>query len=77
MGKSMSRFFCAEDATARAISFKIRENDSYYYPNSAWRCRSLRRYKFQAQLGVLNLDAYVFYYWLTTGVTPVIEEEND
>ncbi|MEJ2069840.1 MAG: DUF1214 domain-containing protein, partial [Syntrophobacterales bacterium] len=32
-------------------------------------------YKFQSLPGVLNLDAYTFYYFMATGVTPAMEEK--
>ena len=34
-----------------------------------------RGYLFQSQPGVLNLDAYSFFYFLATGVTPAMEEK--
>jgi hypothetical protein len=63
------------DATARAIVFRTREQDAYYYPNSAWQLPFVGGYTFQDQPGVLDLDAYAFYYFLATGVTPAMEEK--
>lgn len=63
------------DATARAIAFHIRDKDAFYYLNSAWQLPFNGGYKFQTQPGVLNLDAYIFYYFMATGVTPAMEEK--
>ena len=61
------------DATARAITYKIRGGqEDYYYPNSAWRIPLPGGYQFQEQPGVLNLDDYISYFFLATGVTPAM-----
>jgi hypothetical protein len=75
MKKILSEAAAVGDATARAISFKIRLKDDFYYPNSAWRLPFLGGYKFEAQPGVFNLDGYIMYYFLATGVTPAMEEK--
>lgn len=61
------------DGTARAIAFHTREKEAYIYPNSAWQNPFLGGYKFQTQPDVLNLDAYVYFYFMATGVTPAME----
>jgi len=59
------------DATARAITYKIRGGqEDYYYPNSAWRIPLPGGYQFQEQPGVLSLDDYISYFFLATGITP-------
>lgn len=60
------------DATARAITYRIREQEDYYYPNSAWRIPLLGGYQFQEQPGVLSLDGYIYYFFLATGITPAM-----
>jgi hypothetical protein len=75
MKKILTEAAAVGDATARAIAFEIRQKADYYYENSAWRLPFLGGYKFQTQPGVLNLDAYVYYYFLATGVTPAMEEK--
>jgi hypothetical protein len=75
MKKILTEAAAVGDATARAISFKIREKDAYYYPNSAWQLPFVGGYKFQTQPDILNLDAYIFYYFMATGVTPAMEEK--
>ncbi|MGW8178515.1 MAG: DUF1214 domain-containing protein, partial [bacterium] len=59
--------------TARAIAFKIRNEDAYYYPNSTWRLPFFGGYKFEVLPGVANLDGAIFYYYFATGVTPAME----
>jgi len=59
--------------TARAIAFKIRDQDAYYYPNSTWRLPFFGGYKFEVSPGVANLDGAIFYYCFATGVTPAME----
>ena len=59
------------DATARAITYKIRGGqEDYFYRNSAWRIPLPGGYQFQEQPGVLSLDDYISYFFLATGVTP-------
>jgi hypothetical protein len=60
----------------RAIAFHIRDKEAYYYPNSAWQLPFIGGYKFQTQPDVLNMDAYIYYYFMATGVTPAMEEKN-
>jgi hypothetical protein len=75
MKKILTEAAAVGDATARAIAFRTRGKDAYYYENSAWQLPFIGGYKFQTQPGVLNLDGYIFYYFLATGVTPAMEEK--
>jgi len=75
MKKVLTDAAAVGDATARAVAFKIRQKADYYYANSAWRLPFLGGYKFEEQPGVLNLDGYIMYYFLATGVTPAMEEK--
>jgi hypothetical protein len=61
------------NATARAILFKTRMKDAYFYPNSAW-CTPFigGSYEFLAQPGVRNLDARTMFLYCATGVTPAM-----
>ena len=76
MKKILTEAAAVGDATARAVGFKIRQKEDFYYANSAWRLPFLGGYRFQTEPGVLNLDAYIFYYWAATGVTPAMEEKR-
>jgi hypothetical protein len=75
MKKILTEAAAVGDATARAIAFYMRDKQAFYYPNSAWELPFIGGYRFQTQAGVLNLDAYVFYYWAATGVTPAMEQK--
>ncbi|MFZ0791677.1 MAG: DUF1254 domain-containing protein [Chromatiaceae bacterium] len=75
MKKILTEAAAVGDATARAIAFHTRGKDAYYYENSAWQLPFIGGYKFQTQPGVLNLDGYIFYYFMATGVTPAMEEK--
>jgi hypothetical protein len=61
--------------TARAIAFKIRSPEAYFYPNSAWRLPFFGGYRFEVSPGVSNLDGAIFFYYIATGVTPAMEEK--
>jgi hypothetical protein len=60
------------DASARAILFRWRTPDGYYYPNSAWRLGFIGGYKFEEN-GVRLLDAYSSFFFYATGVTPAMD----
>jgi len=58
------------NATARAINFSTRDEEAYFYPNSAWKAVfEGNDYKFSPG-GILNLDARSMYYYMATGSSP-------
>ena len=61
------------DATARAVTYRIRQKDAYYYPNSSWRSGYPGGYKFEEN-GSRVLDSMTFFFFYATGVTPVMDE---
>jgi hypothetical protein len=61
--------------TARAITYKMRNPDAYYYPNSAWRLPYLGGYKFQDSPGVSDLDGAINFFYLAGGDTPAMEQK--
>jgi len=63
------------DATARAIAFRTRQKEALLYPDSSWQLPFIGGYRFERQPGVLNMDAYIYYYFMATGVTPAMEEK--
>jgi hypothetical protein len=73
MKKILTEAAAVGDATARAIAFNMRQKEGYYYADSSWQLPFIGGYKFQTQPDVLNLDAYIFYYFMATGVTPAME----
>jgi len=72
MRKILHEAAAVGDATARAITYRSRIPEAFYYPNSTWR-QWLGGYKFQSQSGVSHLDAAAFFYFYATGVTPAME----
>jgi len=60
------------DATARAIAYRMRQKDAFYYPDGQWRLPFIGGYKFE-QNGVNNLDGAAFFFFAATGVTPAME----
>jgi len=60
------------DATARAIVYRWRTAEGYYYPNSAWRLGFIGGYQF-ADEGARILDAYSGFFFYATGVTPAMD----
>ena len=61
--------------TARAIAFRMREKNAYFYPDSSWRLPFFGGYKFEVSPGVANLDGAAFFYYFATGVTPAMAEK--
>jgi hypothetical protein len=61
------------NATARALTFRSRLKEAYYYPNSAWCvCAVGGSYLFQSQPGAYNSDAATFMFYYATGITPAM-----
>ena len=62
------------DASARAIMYRWRGADGYYYPNSAWRLAFVGGYKFEEN-GARILDAYSGFFFYATGITPAMDSK--
>jgi hypothetical protein len=75
MKKILTEAAAVGDATARAVAFYWRQPEGKYYADGHWQLPFVGGYKFQSQPGVLNLDGYIFYYFVATGVTPAMEEK--
>ncbi len=75
MKKILTDAAAVGDATARAIAFHTRAKDAYYYEHSNWQLPFIGGYRFQTQPDVLNLDGYIYYYFMATGVTPAMEQK--
>ena len=61
--------------TARAIAFRIRDKDAFFYPDSQWRLPFFGGYEFEVSPDVANLDGAAFFYYFATGVTPAMAEK--
>jgi hypothetical protein len=73
MKKILTESVAVGNATARAILFKSRMKEAYFYRNSAW-CTPFigGSYQFLAQPGVRNLDARTMFFYYATGITPAM-----
>lgn len=61
------------NVTARALTFRTRIKEAYYYPNSAWYSNMPGgSYQFLSQPGVRDLDARVLMHYYATGITPAM-----
>jgi hypothetical protein len=75
MKKILTEAAVVGDATARAMNYRLRIKESYYYPNSAWRSGFYGGYKFE-QDGARVLDAYSAFFFYATGVTPAMDSKT-
>ena len=62
------------DASARAIMYRWRGADGYFYPNSAWRIGFIGGYKFEEN-GARILDASSTYFFYAAGITPAMDSK--
>lgn len=73
MKKILTQAAAVGNVTARALTFRTRIKDAYYYPGSAWySCMPGGSYDFLSQPGVRNLDARVLMHYYATGITPAM-----
>ncbi len=75
MKKILTEAAAVADITARAIAYKSRIKESYFYENSAWGTPFIGgSYQFLAD-GVRDLDARTFFFFVATGITPSMTEK--
>jgi hypothetical protein len=74
MKKILTESALVGDATARALCYRWRIKEGFFYPNSAWRTGFLGGYKFEDN-GALILDAYSFFFFYATGITPAMDSK--
>jgi hypothetical protein len=72
MKKILTDSVAVGNATARAILFRSRMKEAYFYPSSAWFTTFAGGYEFMLQPGVRNLDARVMFHYYATGITPAM-----
>jgi hypothetical protein len=73
MKKILTEAAAVGNVTARAISFRPRNKEAYYYPGSAWFANLPGgSYEFLSQPGVRNLDNRVLMHYYATGITPAM-----
>ena len=74
MKKILTEAAAVGDATVRAIMYRWRTPEGYWYPDtkSAWRLGFVGGYKFEDN-GARNLDGYSGFFFYATGVTPAMD----
>ena len=75
MKKILTEAAAVGDATARALAYRCRIRDAYFFTNSAWRTFNLGSYKFEDN-GVPILDVAAGYYFYFLGVTPTMSTKS-
>jgi hypothetical protein len=76
MKKILTEAAAVGDITARAIVYKTRMPEAYFYENSAWNSPYLAGgYLFLKQKGVRYLDARTYFFLYATGITPAMAEK--
>jgi hypothetical protein len=61
--------------TVRALAYKSRLPEAYFYENSAWGTPFVgNSYLFLKEKGVRNLDARSYFFFYATGITPAMTE---
>ena len=61
------------DITARALAYKSRIPEAYFYENSAWNSPFIGgSYEFMKAKGVRNVDARSYFFFYATGITPAM-----
>jgi hypothetical protein len=75
MKKILTEAGVVGDATARAITYKLRQKENYFYKNSSWRPFFIVGYKSESQPNVLDMDAYISCYFSGIGMSPAEDVE--
>jgi hypothetical protein len=77
MNKILAEAALVGDATARAIMYRWRSPEGYFYPDakSAWRRGFVGGYRFEEN-GARILDAYAGFFFYATGVTPAMDSKE-
>ena len=74
MKKILTEAAAVGDATARAIMYRWRGANGYWYPNSNWRFGFVGGYKFEEN-GARLLNAYSGFFFYATGITPAMDTQ--
>jgi hypothetical protein len=76
MKKILTEAAVVGNITARALAYKSRIPEAYFYKNSAWGTPFIGgSYEFLKETGVRNLDARTYFFFYATGITPAMAEE--
>jgi len=76
MKKILTEAAAVGNITARALTYKSRIPEAYFYENSAW-CTPFigGSYEFLKEKGVRNVDARTFFHFYATGITPAMAKK--
>jgi hypothetical protein len=72
MKKILTEAAYVANATARAIIYRTRMPDSYFYPNSAWKTAFVAGNHEFLRNGARILDARTLFHFYATGITPAM-----
>ncbi len=75
MQKILTEAAVEGDATGRALAYRTREPDAYYFNNRQWKRAFIGGYKFELRPGVPNLDSASMFFFAATGVTPAMDTQ--
>jgi hypothetical protein len=75
MKKILTEAVAAGDATARALAYRVREKEAYFFDDRKWKRPFIGGYKFEWRPGVANLSASALFFFLATGVTPAMDTQ--
>lgn len=70
MKKILAEATVVGDATARAITYKIRKEEIYFSENGSWRPFFASGYNSESQPNVLDMDAFIGCYFVGMGISP-------
>jgi len=73
MKKILTEAAAVGNITARALAYKSRIPEAYFYKNSGWNSPFIGgSYEFLKAKGVRNLDARTYFFFYATGITPAM-----
>ena len=76
MKKILTEAAAVGNITARALAYKSRIPEAYFYKNSGWNSPFIGgSYEFLKEPGVRNIDARTFFFFYATGITPAMAEK--
>lgn len=70
MKKILAEASVVGEATARAITYKIRKKEIFFSENSSWRPFFASGYNAESQPNVLDMDAFIGCYFVGMGISP-------
>jgi hypothetical protein len=76
MKKILTEAAAVGDITSRALAYKSRIPEAYFYENSVWNTPFIGgSYEFLKEKGVRNVDARTYFFFYATGITPAMTKK--